>query len=177
MRSQNVHFDKLKLDDVAFLNTTMHQLMARSKVIPNDVLLNITGASIGRCCYFPEELKEANVNQHVCIIRIGNNSRSKAIYLSAFLASHSGQNQIDRFNAGGNREGLNYQQLREFYLPWPKNDNEIVLISKKINIANLRISNENLFLSKVKLIKQGIMQDLLTGKVRVNVDNKENAVA
>jgi len=148
----------------------MHHAMARSAVKPNDVLLNITGASIGRCCFFPEKLKEANVNQHVCIIRINDNSCIKALYLSTFLSSHIGQNQIDRLNAGGNREGLNYQQLRAFNIPWPKNGKEIDLISKKVSKVNMKIDKENLFLIKMKSIKQGLMQDLLTGKKEVTPD-------
>jgi type I restriction enzyme S subunit len=43
--------------------------MAGTEVKPNDLLLNITGGSIGRCCCVPDQLGEANVSQHVAIIR------------------------------------------------------------------------------------------------------------
>lgn len=69
LRSQNIHFDGLRLDDVAYIATETHYEMRGSKVHPGDVLLNITGASIGRCTFVPENFGEANVNQHVCIIR------------------------------------------------------------------------------------------------------------
>jgi type I restriction enzyme, S subunit len=169
LRSQNIHFGKLLLSDVAYIKTFMHESMNRSKVFPFDVLLNITGASIGRCCFFPDKYIEANVNQHVCIIRIEESSINKAIYLSSFLSSNFGQNQIDKNNAGGNREGLNYQQIRKFHIPWPKIEKEIDLISEKILELGIKINKENLFLSKMHLIKQGLMQDLLTGKVEVEV--------
>lgn len=69
LRSQNIHFDGLRLDDVAYVDESVHESMENSKVLAGDVLLNITGASIGRCYFFDGTLGEANVNQHVCIIR------------------------------------------------------------------------------------------------------------
>src|SRR5689334_2488318 len=65
IRSQNVTFQGLRLDDVAYIDSRTHQRMQRSEVSVNDVLINITGASIGRCCRVPDGLGPANVNQHV----------------------------------------------------------------------------------------------------------------
>ena len=69
LRSQNVHFDGLRLDDVAYIAEETHEEMSGTKLRPRDVLLNITGASIGRCALVPDGFGEGNVNQHVCIIR------------------------------------------------------------------------------------------------------------
>lgn len=69
LRSQNIYFDGLYLDDVAYITDEIHNSMSGSKVQPGDVLLNITGGSIGRCFYYDGTLGEANVNQHVCIVR------------------------------------------------------------------------------------------------------------
>ena len=56
------------LDNVAYITEEIHSSMKGSQVEKNDVLINVTGGSIGRCyTYFLEE--EANVNQHVTIIR------------------------------------------------------------------------------------------------------------
>lgn len=112
IRSQNVTFEGLKLNDVAYIDPQTHESMKRSEVFAHDVLLNITGASIGRCCPLPSGLGATNVNQHVCVIRLPHPSREDATFLSSVLASHIGQSQIDRLNAGSNRQGLNYQQLR-----------------------------------------------------------------
>ena len=176
LRSQNIHFNGLHLNDVAYIVQEIHDSMDRSKVYPFDVLLNITGASIGRCCYFPPELEEANVNQHVCIIRVYNPSYEKSLYISTFLSSFFGQNQIDRLNAGGNREGLNYQQLRKFYIPWPKNNNEIDKCANVLKSINKKIAAEVDCCDKLRLEKQALMSDLLTGKVRVKY-NEEIAEA
>jgi len=167
IRSQNVTFEGLLLEDVAYIDYRTHQMMARSEVSAHDVLLNITGASIGRCCPVPEGLGSANVNQHVCAIRTAKPRREDAVFLSAVLASFIGQRQIDRLNAGSNRQGLNYQQLRSFVLPWPRDDSERVEIATKIESAESRIIAEKSYLSKLEAIKKGLMQDLLTGRVRV----------
>lgn len=68
IRSQNVYFDGLRTDDIAYIPEKTHKAMGGTQVKNNDVLLNITGASIGRACVYRMDA-EANVNQHVCIIR------------------------------------------------------------------------------------------------------------
>jgi type I restriction enzyme S subunit len=168
IRSQNVTFEGLKLEDIAFIDSKTHEQMRRSEVFAYDVLLNITGASIGRCCPLSEGLGPTNVNQHVCAIRLPNPYREDAFYLSSILASHIGQHQIDVLNAGGNREGLNYQQLRSFVIPWPEKDER----TKAANIIvahDARIRAEEQYRDKLKLQKKGLMHDLLTIKVRVKV--------
>ena len=69
LRSQNVHDDGLRLNDVAYIDSTIHERMSGTTVESSDLLLNITGGSIGRCCLIPEDLGEANISQHVAIIR------------------------------------------------------------------------------------------------------------
>ncbi|CAH8283086.1 type I restriction enzyme S subunit [Mariniflexile fucanivorans] len=164
IRSQNVLRGKLNLSDVVFISNEIHSSMNNSKLQPNDVLLNITGASIGRSCVLPNDFKEGNVNQHVCIIR--TKSRLNPHYLSQLLNSSFGVNSINKFQAGGNREGLNFQQIRSFDIPFP-------VIEEQDKISNILSSvDEKLeVLSEKKThyqeLKQGLMQQLLTGKIRV----------
>ena len=70
IRSQNVYDDGLRLHDVAYIDAATHTRMSGTVVRPADLLLNITGGSIGRCCRVPDDFDEANVSQHVAIIRI-----------------------------------------------------------------------------------------------------------
>lgn len=70
LRSQNIHNDGLRLTDVAYISPATHKRMSGTAVKPSDLLLNITGGSIGRCCLVPDDLDQANVSQHVSIIRI-----------------------------------------------------------------------------------------------------------
>lgn len=168
IRSQNVTHEGLDLSDVAFIDGKTHRGMAASELFPFDVLLNITGASIGRCCYLPDGLGPANTNQHVCCIRIEKPNEADAKFLSAVLSSPIGQNQIFRLNAGGNREGLNYHQLRSFVVPWPLQD-ERPRIVVRLNAIEGHISEERQLLAKLRQQKHGLMHDLLTGRVRVKL--------
>lgn len=69
LRSQNVYDDGLRLDDVAYIDLETHSRMSGTAVRPADLLLNITGGSMGRCCRIPDAFECANVSQHVAIMR------------------------------------------------------------------------------------------------------------
>lgn len=167
IRSQNVRFEGLLLDDVAFISDDIHKGMLRSEVFAYDVLFNITGASIGRCCPMPEGLGRANVNQHVCILRIPQADINVAKFLACILSSPIGQRQMDALNTMGNRQGLNYQQLGSFIVPWPKGD-ELEKVVKNINGFEAQIDAEIAECDKLNQLKSGLMDDLLTGRVRVS---------
>ena len=116
IRSQNVYQDGLRLDDVAYISHDIDEKMQNTRLQYGDVLLNITGASIGRCTTYDLVDTPANVNQHVCIIRpIAELANSK--YIQYVLNSDFGQTQINLFQTGGSREGLNFEQLRNFVIP------------------------------------------------------------
>jgi type I restriction enzyme, S subunit len=117
IRSQNVLMNKLDLRDVAFISPDVHESMARSAVQRGDVLLNITGASIGRVAIVSSGLKLANVNQHVCRIRLSGAVHPS--FVSYFLSSSAGQAQIMGSQFGTTRQGLNYGNVRAIRVPLP----------------------------------------------------------
>ena len=117
LRSQNVHFDGLRLEDVVRIPPETDKAMARSRVQPNDVLLNITGASIGRCTVVPSDFGPANVNQHVCIIRTSDQFNPQ--YVWKWLSTPRSQKEIDDIQTGQSRQGLNYQQVRQLSIALP----------------------------------------------------------
>jgi len=169
IRSQNVLVGEFNFDDVAYINEKMNNSMKRSELQKLDVLLNITGASIGRSHYIPEAFPKSNVNQHVCAIRIKNKSEGKSIFLSTFLNEYEGQRQIKRLLGASNREGLNYKQIREIRLTMPNilNDDEFDRIRKIAGSTNYAITSLKLNFYKLQSLKTGLMQDLLSGRVRV----------
>lgn len=112
IRSQNVLNGFLDLSDVAFISDEQHAKMKGTWVHPNDILLNITGASIGRSCVVPATVKTANVNQHVCIIRL--KECADACYVCNLILSKDVQKQIELLSVGGGRQGLNFQQISSF---------------------------------------------------------------
>ena len=73
VRSQNVGEGSFLLNDIAYIDKQTHDNQISTELNLNDVLLNITGASIGRTAVVDSRLVGGNVNQHVCIIRLIKN--------------------------------------------------------------------------------------------------------
>jgi len=159
VRSQNVGWGELLLDDVAFLDDETHNSFASTEIRLSDVLLNITGASIGRSAVADVRVVGGNVNQHVCIIRVKQRELDKA-YLNQFLISDRGQKQIDSFQAGGNRQGLNFAQIRSFLIPLPPEIEEQHRIADCLTSLNGLIAAETRKLDTLKTHKKGLMQQL-----------------
>lgn len=164
VRSQNVGWGTLLLDDLAFIDNHTHESFQASEIKQGDVLLNITGASIGRSAVADTRLNGGNVNQHVCEIRPCH--RLDSYYLNNYLLSVDGQRQIDSFQAGGNRQGLNYQQVRSFLIPLPPLPEQTAIATTLSDVDSL-ISSLDALIAKKKQIKQGAMQELLSGKRRL----------
>ena len=117
-RSQNVTNVGFLMDDIAFISEEVDESMKGTRVKPGDVLLNITGASIGRCFYTSDDFERGNVNQHVCIIRPKKN-KVKPDYLHYCIISDKGQQQIDLTQTGANREGLAVEDIKGFMFDIP----------------------------------------------------------
>lgn len=126
-RSQNVTNDGFLLDDIAYISEDIDESMSSTRVKPNDVLLNITGASIGRCYYTPNDFERGNVNQHVCIIR--PTKKIIAPYLYYNFISDIGQRQIELTQTGSNREGLTKENICNFEFEVPPVDAQRSIVS------------------------------------------------
>ncbi|MGL1036588.1 restriction endonuclease subunit S [Vibrio vulnificus] len=117
LRSQNVRNEGIKLDDIAYISEEIHQKMENTKVLPGDVLLNITGASLGRSTIFPSNLVEANVSQHVTIIRLIESQMNQFIHLG--ILSPLVQQLVWGRQVGMAIEGLSKKVLEMFEFPIP----------------------------------------------------------
>jgi type I restriction enzyme S subunit len=166
VRSQNVGWGKLLLDDLAFIDDKLHSTFSSSETCEGDVLLNITGASIGRSAVVDMAVAKGNVNQHVCILR-PDQQRCNSKFLNGLLLSPIGQKQIDSFQAGGNRQGLNFSQIRAIRIPLPPTLAEQEAIAGALSDADAWIESLEQLIAKKRQIKQGAMQELLTGKRRL----------
>ena len=117
IRSQNVYNDGLRLNDIAYITEETNSKKSGSVVKAKDILLNITGGSIGRCAIVPDNFDIANVNQHVMIIRLINPAMRQWIH--AILISEYIQNLIMDVQVGVSREGLSATKLINFLIPLP----------------------------------------------------------
>ena len=165
LRSQNVGWGVLDLADLAFITDEIHASFAASEIEEGDVLLNITGASIGRSAVADITVARGNVNQHVCEIRT-DLKRLDPHFLNSYLLSAAGQKQIDSFQAGGNRQGLNYSQIRSFLIPRPPLSEQRAIAEALSDVDGLLAALEAL-IAKKRAVKQAAMQQLLTGKSRL----------
>ena len=163
VRSQNIGWGQLILDDVAFIDEEVHSSFDSTEIEVSDVLLNITGASIGRSAIADSRIVGGNVNQHVCIIRV-KPSELNPVVLNQYLNSHYGQKQIESFQAGGNRQGLNFAQIRTFSILLPPPGQEG--LSEQKRIAECLITLDEVIaaqrqkLDALKTHKKGLMQQL-----------------
>ncbi len=170
VRSQNVGWGRLRLEDMAFIDEETHNTFPATEIRNKDILLNITGASIGRCTLADAAIAGGNVNQHVCIIRT-NLQENYPSLVAAILLSHIGQRQIDSFQAGGNRQGLNFSQVRSIQIPLPPTKAEQEAIAEALSDADALIESLEQLIAKKRDVKQGAMQELMTGRRRLSQFN------
>lgn len=128
LRSQNIWNHGLELRDVAYIPESTHQKMANTVVVPDDILLNITGASLGRCSIYPEGLGEANVSQHVTIIRLTASELKE--YMHFCILSPYVQSLIWSRQVGMAREGLSKKVLELFEIPLPPKNERNSIVAK-----------------------------------------------
>ena len=113
IRSLNIHNNLFVYKDLAHIDEEQADALRNVVVEDGDVLLNITGASVARCCVVPNDVLPARVNQHVAIIRpkeLGNN-----IFICYQFTSNAYQQEllsIGKSN-GATREALTKGQLEE----------------------------------------------------------------
>lgn len=165
IRSQNVINDKLYLDETHISEKT-HVEMKSSKVISNDILLNITGGSIGRSCVVPSDFDEGNVNQHVSIIRL---IKDNPKFIQSFLSSYRGQKLIYQGQTGSGREGLNFESIKSFkiYLPPLKEQQKI---ANFLTAIDQRITLLKQKKAALEQYKKGLMQQIFSQEIRFKDD-------
>ena len=155
VRSQNVGMGHLILNDIAYIDESTHQKQKSTELRTNDVLLNITGASIGRTALATEEINGGNVNQHVCIIRTNGNVEPS--YICDYIQTSKIQKYIQSLQTGGSREGLNFEQIRSFPINIPTVE-EQVKIAKLLSLINERIATQSKLIEDLKKLKSAIVE-------------------
>jgi type I restriction enzyme, S subunit len=166
LRSQNVYEDGLRLEDVAFISDEIDEEMRGSRVQENDVLLNITGASIGRSCHVSRNIGAANVNQHVCIIRALVSEYGS--WIARLMASHAAQTQIDYFQNGAGREGLNFEQIGNmiFAFPSPVDAKKVIeKLQQRVHILDALTSKTERSIELLKERRSALITAAVTGQI------------
>lgn len=151
IRSQNVYDYRFVEKGIVYLNVEQAKKLDNVTLEKNDILFNITGASIARCCMVMDNNLPARVNQHVSIIRPNELVLPK--YLQLVLVSPVYKNQLLQIGEGStSRQAITKQQLEDFKIPLPSIDDQQIIVDKAMKLENKIIElNEkitDLFLQK-----------------------------
>ena len=163
IRSLNVHDFIFSSNDLAFIDDKQSKALEGVKVISKDILLNITGVSVARCCMVPEFILPARVNQHVMIIRPKFEYNLTYFLLCLLCYSENKARLLGISQSGSTREAITKEEVEGFKVIVP---NEIItksfdlkmrkvfeLIEFKILYKNKLKELQNLLLSKLATIK------------------------
>ncbi len=175
LRSQNIHFDGLELSDVAFIEPSVDVEMKSTRVKAGDVLLNITGASLGRVAMAGPELGPANVNQHVCILR-PNADEIDSVFLWKLLASPIGQAQIFRNEQGISRDALKFEQIADLILcvpPLPEQSSIAVQLSEVERPLVQLSALVRTHIEKLREYRSALITAAVTGQIDVRAARPE----
>ncbi len=161
----NVHTERFVADYTRFVTPRKFTQLARYAVRPDDLMITIMG-TIGRCCLVPDDVGQALSSKHTWTISLNQEAYSPFLAMlqinySPWVLGHFGRDQ-----QGGTMAAIRSETLRTVRLPCPPRY-EQRLIEERLREVGKRIDSEVAYLSKLQLEKSGLMDDLLTGRVRV----------
>jgi type I restriction enzyme, S subunit len=146
IRSLNVYDFIFDYDGLAFIDDTQAEGLSNVEVERNDILLNITGASVARCCIVPDKVLPARVNQHVSIVRTDPNLANPYYVLNVINSPMYKHHLLTIAQGGATREALTKEKIENFKIPLPP-----ITIQKKI--AGILSAYDDLIENNTRRIK------------------------
>ncbi len=166
IRSLNVHFDGFRYDGLAYLDDEQAHALRAVEVRGGDVLLNITGASIGRVTVAPAAMDGARVNQHVCIIRPVEELDPS--FLRWYLASPQTQDFILNVQSGATRQALTKEKILDFDIPFPPLGQQIRVVAeieKQFSRLDEAVANLKRVKANLKRYKAAVLKAAVEGRL------------
>ncbi|WP_428087947.1 restriction endonuclease subunit S [Candidatus Thioglobus sp.] len=169
IRSMNIHDFYFKEKNLAFIDEQQANALSNVTLQEEDVLLNITGASIARCCIVPKLYLPARVNQHVSIIR-ANKEIVNPVFLASLLTSKFFKDQILEIGEqGATRQAITKAQLENFLISFPKMIIEQENVIQSISILKAETKKlEAVYQDKINNLdelKKSILQKSFNGEL------------
>ena len=159
IRSMNVYDGKFIFKDLAYLTNVQAEKLNNVIVESDDVLLNITGASVSRCCIVPQIILPARVNQHVSIIRCKKHLLSP-IFLNQLLITSEFKSLLQKIgeSSGATRQAITKNQIEELTIPLPplSLQNEFADFVAQVDKSQLAIQKS---LEELETLKKSLMQE------------------
>ena len=154
-----------RYDSVIYVNPPTNGDGQRTKLEAGDILISIT-ADLGIIGVVGDTMGEAYINQHIALVRpVYNDVNSR--YIGHYLCSSQAQNYISKLNDGGAKSGLNLPTIRSLEISLPLSRVEQDCIATQLDNIDNQIQTSKQELEKLKSTKSGLMDDLLTGRIRV----------
>ena len=164
LRSECVGPLGLDLSQSMFICDHAHKILNRSEVRSGDVLITITG-NVGRVVRLPAEFAFGNINQHIARIRVSSIS-SSGEYVFQQLSQQKFVKYFNSIVTGQAYPQISLRQVREAVLPFPSLKEQYA-IAAVLSDMDAEIQTLEARLAKARAVKEGMMQNLLTGRVRL----------
>jgi type I restriction enzyme S subunit len=169
LRIGNVQTGILDLENLLFVSERKATLLDRYRVREGDLLFARQGATTGRNTLATAEVEGWLINYHIIRVAL-DHSLCSPFFIETAFNSDVVKKQIERDKGRGTREGINSAQLRCLELPLADfEEQQMITQILGSNQSLLKKSQDNL--AKLRHQKQGLMHDLLTGRVRVEGGN------
>lgn len=158
----------------SYIDEAANKSLARSVLYAGDILITIAGATVGKLAIVNESHLPANTNQALSIVRV-NPSKANRLFLYYWLQSGYIVDQVWSIQTVGAQPNLSLAQVGEFSVPLPSIEEQnqitcqLIALDRKESLISTKLAG-------LVNLKKALMQDLLTGKVRVNLTDKESAV-
>ncbi|MCL6431547.1 MAG: restriction endonuclease subunit S [Anaerolineae bacterium] len=176
VRSENVLWGYVNTASVVRVPREFHQKLSRSRLRPGDVLINLVGASIGRCGVVPRELAEANINQAVALVRPAANLLPE--YLMYLLLSPPVQQYIHAQKVETARANISLTDLRHLriWVPCLREQERIVReIERHLSLAMQVGATVDGALRRAERLRQAILRRAFEGRLVPQDPNDEPA--
>ena len=176
IRSENVLWGKVSLLNVIEIPEKFHEKLKRSQVKGGDVLVNLVGASIGRCSIVPLSIGKANINQAVAIVRL--NGSLLPSYLMYLILSPRMQETIRNSKVETARPNISLQDLRQLIIPLPslpEQEKIVEEIESRFSIAEKTVESIKNNLEQANCLRQTILKYAFEGKLVLQDPNDESA--
>ena len=157
IRSQNVLDFAFSKDGLASINDEQANKLKNVEIIQGDVLLNITGDSVARCCIVPSEILPARVNQHVAIIRPRKEELDNH-YLLYYLQYYKRQ-LLQIASAGATRNAITKAMIENLILPCPKSLDDQRRIASILSSLDRKIELNNKINADLEEMAQAIFKN------------------
>lgn len=122
IRSMNVFDYFFSYPELAHISQIQANALANVEIQQADVLFNITGVSVTRCCVVPDDVLPARVNQHVMIIRPYKGKNMSYYIMCTLCTSENKAKLLGIGQSGSTREAINKQELESFEIPVPSDE-------------------------------------------------------